>query len=153
MIRQYRSEDSESCSLLIRECLAADPSICPSLRQKLCHAETPESIEERSKLFYVVVYELENQIVGTAGLDMNEIRLLCVAPGRQRSGIGRALFEHLRKMVPNVLFPDIFVYSSLPALNFYRSLGFQEKGPVSFTISGENLNAVFMTLPIRENSG
>ncbi len=106
-------------------------------------------MEERARLFYVAVYESGNQILGVAGLDMNEIRLLCVSPGHRRSGIGRALLEHLQSMVPSILFPDVFVYSSLQGRDFYKACGFLEKGPVDFDYDGEKLPTFFMTFPIR----
>lgn len=106
-------------------------------------------MEERSRLFYVAVYESENRILGIAGLDMNEIRLLFVSPEHRRSGIGRALLEFIRSMVPGIPFPDIFVYSSIEGREFYRAFGFLEKGPVDFDIGGEPLRTLFMTFPIR----
>ncbi len=148
MIRQFRSEDSVSCSALIRACLADDSSISRALRERLLNIETPESMEERGRLFYVAVYESENRIIGIAGLDMNEIRLLCVSLEHRRLGIGRALFDHLRTMVPGALFPDIFVYSSIQGRDFYTSCGFVEKGKIAFDISGEQMPTVFMTLPL-----
>jgi N-acetylglutamate synthase-like GNAT family acetyltransferase len=106
-------------------------------------------MEERSKLFYVAVDQSEVGILGVAGLDMNEIRLLCVSPEQRRKGIGRNLVEHLRRMVPGILFPDIFVYSSLEGRSFYKACGFEEKGPVTFEIGGQQLCTVFMVLPVR----
>ena len=106
-------------------------------------------MEERAKLFYLAVYETEGRILGIAGLDMNEIRLLFVSPGSRRRGIGRALFEHFRSMVPNIMFPDIFVYSSIQGISFYKACGFVERGPASFDFAGEQLQTIFMSLPIR----
>ena len=149
MIRQFRPDDSAACCSLIRECLAGDPSLSSSLREKLRDSETPQSMEERARLFFVSVYESEGKILGIAGLDLNEIRLLCVSPGHRRSGIGRALIDFILNMVPNMLFSDIFVYSSMQGRAFYRACGFEEKGPVSFDISGEPLQTVFMAFPLR----
>ena len=104
---------------------------------------------ERARLFYVAIYESEDQILGVAGLDMNEIRLLCVSPEHRRSGIGRTLFQHLLGMVPGILFPDVFVYSSVQGKDFYRACGFAEKGSVNFDFEGEQLRTCFMTFPLR----
>jgi N-acetylglutamate synthase-like GNAT family acetyltransferase len=147
VIRSFRSEDAGSCCSLIHDCLAADTSLSIALRKKLLDSETPQAMEERSRLFYLAVYELESSIVGIAGLDLNEIRLLHVSPGRRRSGIGRSLFNHIAAMVPGGFFKEIFVYSSPSAVNFYKSLGFIEKGETIFDIEGEPLATVFMTRP------
>ncbi|NLT67284.1 MAG: GNAT family N-acetyltransferase [Acidobacteria bacterium] len=148
MIRQFRSQDASSCCELIRECVAKDSSISHGLRQKLCGSESPESMHERARLFYVTVFESEEEIEGVAGLDLNEIRLLCVRPRHQRRGTGRALVEHLRTMVPDILFRDMFVYSSPRAVGFYRACGFHERGQVSFNVLGEPMATVFMSLPL-----
>jgi N-acetylglutamate synthase-like GNAT family acetyltransferase len=116
-----------------------------SLRETICANETPAIMIERSRLFYVAVYEAEGEVLGFAGLDMNEIRLLCVSPAHQRRGIGRALLEHIKPLVPGSLFPDVFVYSSLQAVSFYKSCGFHEKGPFDFPVGKERMHTVFMT--------
>jgi GNAT superfamily N-acetyltransferase len=145
MIRPFRREDAPSCCSLVQACLRLDTSLPPALREKMLAAETPQAMEERSRLFYLTVYESEEQVLGIAGIDMNEIRLLYAAPSHQRSGIGRALLEHLIDMVPGHLFLDVFVYAALPSVPFYTSQGFVEKGPVAFSLGGESLATVFMT--------
>jgi len=150
MIRQFRPEDASSCCRLIRVCLDGDPSYPPAVRQKILTGETALSMDERARLFYVAVHELENGIAGVAGLDMNEIRMLYVAPEHRRRGIGRAFVEHFKSMVPSVLFADIFVYSSIHAAAFYKACGFIEKGPFCFDLGGELLPTIFMTFPVRQ---
>jgi N-acetylglutamate synthase-like GNAT family acetyltransferase len=148
MIRQFRLQDAQSCCLLIHACLESDSSLTPMLRRKIRRMETPQSMMERARLFYVAIFEEGNRIVGVAGLDLNEIRLLCVLPNRQRSGIGRILLDHIKAMVPGALFSDIFVYSSLQSAGFYKACGFTEKGPCGFGLGEEILPTVFMTYPI-----
>jgi N-acetylglutamate synthase-like GNAT family acetyltransferase len=148
MIRQFQPQDAPSCCQLIHACLESDASLAPTLRQKICCMETPQSMMERARLFYVAIVEEENRIVGVAGLDMNEIRILCVSPDRHRSGIGRALLNHIKAMTPAILFSDIFVYASLQSTRFYKACGFSEKGPFLFDFDGETLSTVFMTFPI-----
>jgi GNAT superfamily N-acetyltransferase len=146
MIRQFQSRDARPCCRLIHVCLESDASLAPALRQKIRCMETPQSMIERARLYYIAIFEDENRVVGVAGLDMNEIRLLCVLPDRQRAGIGRALIDHIKAMVPGTLFSDIFVYSSLQAVGFYKACGFAEKGPCGIDIGGETLPTVFMSL-------
>ena len=148
MIRQFRLEDSAACCSLIQECLASDPSLSSGLREVLQHSETPQSMEERARMFFVAVFESGGRILGIAGLELNEIRLLCVSPEHRRSGIGRALVEYIKSLVPDILFPDIFVYSSIQGKDFYGACGFKEKGPVIFNIGGKQLSTVFMTFPL-----
>jgi N-acetylglutamate synthase-like GNAT family acetyltransferase len=130
---------------LIHACLQEDFTMSPALREKLRNSESPQNMEERARLFYLAVYEAEDRILGVAGLDMNEIRLLYVSPEHQRRGIGRALLDHIKAMAPGEFFSDIFVYSSLQAVGFYKACGFSENGQVHFDIGGELLRTVFMT--------
>ena len=148
MIRQFQSEDASSCCALIRGCVESDPSYSPALLRKMRVSETPEAMAERAKLFYLAVYEEDGQVLGVAGLDMNEIRLLYVSTMHQGRGIGRSLVEHLKSMVPHMLFTDIFVYSTKRAVPFYRACGFIDKGPFTLDWEGEPLETVFMAFPL-----
>jgi N-acetylglutamate synthase-like GNAT family acetyltransferase len=152
MIRQFQSADAAVCSQLIQACLRKDDSLSPLLRAKMLQHETPEKTLERNRLFYNAVYESENRIRGIIGLDMNEIRLLYVSPDQQHRGIGRALFDHIRSLTPSALFQDIFVYSSLPSVGFYRACGFKEKGPFPFNLDGSIIPTVFMTFSLHEKA-
>jgi N-acetylglutamate synthase-like GNAT family acetyltransferase len=148
MIRQFQHQDAASCSRLIHACLENDSSYSFALREKIRRLETSQAMVERARLFYVAVYEAEDEILGVAGLDMNEIRLLCVSPEHRRLGIGCALLKHIKAMVPGFLFSDIFVYSSRQAAQFYLACGFAERGPFAFDLSGEQLMTIFMTYAI-----
>ena len=147
-IRQFRPDEAQACCKLIHACIDRDSEIPPALREKLRSAESPLNMQERAKLFYLVVDESEEGIVGLAGLDMSEVRLLYVSPECRGRGIGRALLEHLEAMVPAALFTDMFVYSTYAAVGFYRAYGFMEKGEFSFDFDGESLRTVFMTLRV-----
>jgi GNAT superfamily N-acetyltransferase len=152
MIRQFRPEDSKPCCHLIQTCLGSEPSISPSLLKTLQEIESPQTMLERARLFYLAVYELESEIVGLAGLDLNEIRLMYVDPCHWRIGIGKALLNHLAAMTPASFFAEIFVYSSLAAVDFYKAQGFNEKDPMLFNIGGETIRTIFMTRPTKSLS-
>ena len=151
MIRKFIPTDAANCCSLIHACIELDATIPGILRGEMVQSETPHTMLERSRLFYVAVYESDGIVLGLAGLDMNEIRILCVSPTHQRSGIGRALLDHLISMVPKFLFPDVFVYAFTEAVPFYKTAGFIEKGPVVYKFAGGKLRTVFMILPIRQN--
>jgi N-acetylglutamate synthase-like GNAT family acetyltransferase len=149
MIRQFRSDDATPCNKLIQDCLKSDPFLPPSLSNNLQDSESARMMSERAQLFYVAVFDQESEILGVAGLDLNEIRLMYVSPQRRRAGIGKALFHHLAEMTPASFFSEIFVYSSPAAVGFYKSLGFTEKGPAAFEIGGELMPTVFMVYPTK----
>jgi GNAT superfamily N-acetyltransferase len=149
MIRQFRSDDAETCCELLRACIQHDPEIPGSLRQALLQAESPQSMQERGSLFYIAVWETEGEVAGLGGLDMNEIRLLFVSPAHQRRGIGRAILEHLEALVPPALFKDVFVYAAVSASSFYQTCGYSPRGEHSFDIGGQLLPTIFMTKRLR----
>jgi GNAT superfamily N-acetyltransferase len=148
MIRQFQPGDAEACSALVRSSVETDPSMAPDLRRHLLRLETADAMLERARLFYMAVFAEHSSIFGIGGVDMNEIRLLYVAPGRQRLGIGRALLRHLEGWVPAALFPDIFVYSALSAAGFYRSQGYEPAGEHIIDVDGHPLPTLFMRKPL-----
>ena len=148
MIRQFQPEDATACCELIHACLALDSQISPALFNALRVRETPQAMWKRSILFYLAVYESASGVVGVAGLDMNEIRLLYVSPEDQKQGIGSTLLNHLEALVPSALFADIFVYSTPLASGFYQNRGFKGAGEYFFDLNGEKLKTVFMTKPL-----
>lgn len=149
MIRQFRPEDAQCCSDLIQACLRNDEDLQPLVRERLLLSESVEAMRRRATLFYLAVCESANRIVGVAGLDMNEVRLLYIIPEHQGRGYGSALLSHLEAMVPPALFADIFVYSVISAEGFYRARGYRAKGLCSFDLNGVYLETIFMTKPSR----
>jgi N-acetylglutamate synthase-like GNAT family acetyltransferase len=148
MIRQFQPADADACCELIHSCLALDSQISRTLYNVLRTRETPQAMWKRSTLFYLAVCEADSSVIGVAGLDMNEVRLLYVSPENQNQGIGGALLDHLEMLVPSSLFADIFVYSTPSAARFYRGRGFRAAGEYSFDLSGEQLLTIFMRKPL-----
>jgi len=149
MIRQFEPQDAEACSALSRACLRMDPMIAPDAREDLLRLETAAAMRERACLYYLAVCFHSGGIVGAAGVDMNEIRLLFVDPGQRRKGIGTSLLEHVEALVPAALFEDIFVYASPAAVGFYLSRGYLQGGDCRIAIGEYTFKTVFMSKRIR----
>ncbi len=149
MIRTMRPEDEHRCCELIRRCLERDPALSQDLRVLLLRLNTPESLHERARLFHTVVLEQEREVAGIGGIDLNEIRLLCVDPNHQRRGIGRRILRYLETLAPPELFRDIFVYASPEAAGFYRENGYTAKGEHVFLVEGLIMQTVFMVKKLR----
>jgi GNAT superfamily N-acetyltransferase len=148
MIRQFRPEDAWVCSAIIASCIQVDRFLNENLRAILLRTEAPERMMERSRLFHVVVSETGSAIYGFGGLELNEIRILYVAPEYHRKRVGSEILRHLESLVPPALFSDIFVYAAPGAVGFYQTHGYRSKGDYYFDIEGESLPTVFMTRPI-----
>src|SRR5512137_1215370 len=98
-IRQFQPADAEACSRLIRACLIRDSVVAESARQNVLSSETPELMLERARNFYVAVCIAGDELVGLGAVDLNEIRLLFIAPEHRRRGMGRALLGHLEAWI------------------------------------------------------
>jgi putative acetyltransferase len=148
MIREFQEEDAQACSALVRACILRDPDIPHGTLERLLQEESTQLMCKRATLFYLAVCERDGVIAGVGGLDLNEIRLLYVDPDHQRQGVGHALLEHLERMVPPALFPDIFLYATPSAETFYRACGYESRGDHTFDLDGKPLPTVFMVKAI-----
>ncbi len=144
MIRQFQPADAGACSELVRASLEQDPAMNPELRRHLLRLESPQAMLERARQFYVAVFVDGSAVVAVGGVEMNEIRLLYVAPGWQRRHIGQKLLRHLEEWVPAALFPDVFVYSATSATPFYQAQGYSPAGEHIVEVDGHPLPTVFM---------
>jgi len=144
-IRQFRSPDAEACSRLMHACLNHDPLVPAAARRDILLRETPEIMSQRARSFYVAVYFSGGAAAGIGGVDLNEIRMLFVAPGQRRRGIGSALLKHLESWIPPALFRSAFVYSTPGAVDFYRFHGYEPGGCHVFPGAGSSIPTIFMT--------
>lgn len=101
-------------------------------------------MQERARLYYLAVCEMEGRPAGVGAIDWNEIRLLCVAPDLQRRGIGSMILRHLQATVPPELFREIFVYAAPSATGFYARHGYEDRGRHAFEIDRYAIETVFM---------
>ncbi len=144
-IRQFQTCDAVACNRILRACLELDPLLPPAVKEELLRAESPELMCERANLLYLAVYLLGDAVAAVGGIELNEIRLLFVAPEHQRRGIGGSLLKHLETWVPPHLFSDIFVYSAAGSEGFYRSHGYRPGGEQLFLFGACSVPTIFMT--------
>lgn len=145
MIRQFRAGDETGCYALVSACIESDHSIKPELRTALLRAESPGAMQNRASLYYLAVDAREEEIRALGGIELNEIRLLLVAPRHRGQGIASALLEHLESLAPAMLFRDVFVYSTPSAESFYRARGYVSGGKHEFALAGMTIPTVFMS--------
>lgn len=144
-IRQFQPRDAAVCDLIVRACLELDPMMPPALKEELLRAESPRVMCDRANSFYMAVCLVQDTIAALGGVELNEIRLLFVAPEHQRQGIGGRLLNHLESWVPPDLFGDIFVYSAPGSAGFYLSQGYQPGGEHLFVAGRFSMPTIFMT--------
>lgn len=77
-------------------------------------------------------FETEGELIGVMGIqpvrDVDLIRHAYVQPGRQRSGVGAALLEHLRRQSTQRMLVGTWAAASW-AIEFYRRHGFELASP------------------------
>jgi GNAT superfamily N-acetyltransferase len=149
LIRQFHFEDAPACSGIMQACMARDPNLPPTAKAEMLRGESAEVMRQRASLIYMAVCVFADCVVGLGGVDLNEIRLLFVAPEHQNRGFGSRLLQHLESWVPPALFSDIFVYAAPGAVKFYRSHGYQPGGECAFAAGRNLVPIVFMTKNIR----
>ena len=80
------------------------------------------------------------------GASTGHIRHVVSDPDKVRSGIGRALMDHIFKDAAGAGMSGLHCLSTLMAVPFYAACGFQEIGPVSVSLRpGIEFPAVAMT--------
>ncbi len=83
-----------------------------------------ERILERIRYAAVVVLERENRLIGTGSLVGDEILGVFVSPDHQGRGYGRRIMATLEARARERNLPAVTLSVSLPAVPFYRALGY-----------------------------
>lgn len=103
--------------------------------------------------FHVAV--ADGQVVGTGMIDLatGKIDAVFVLPGYMGRGVGRAMMEHLESLALGAGLGSIHLESTLNAVAFYRSLGFEGEGQSIYESSlGVRLACVPMVKRLRDGS-
>jgi len=121
---------SASTVLTIRPARVADAGAILRLvnelaLQQILLPRSPASVIENIRDFHVA--EVDGGFAGCAALhvvwsDLAEVRSIAIVPGRQRSGIGRALMEHLVLEAEQMGIPRLFAFTY--AQGFFGKMGF-----------------------------
>ncbi len=149
MIRQFNSDDALECSEIIRGCVRDDFHLAADVRQYFLEMADPGLLREYAGRFHMAVCECAGRITAVGGVELNEIRLLYVAPGCQHQGTGRLILAYLESLAPPDLFTDVFVYCTQQAQGFYGKCGYHSEGEHEFVLEGIRIPTLFMRKPLR----
>lgn len=88
-----------------------------------------------------IVAKINNEISGFAQYSLNNgyIYQINVSPKFIRQGIGKKLFQYIEKEFQQSHIPEIKLNSTITALEFYRSLGFETTEKIDFPIGNHSL--------------
>jgi GNAT superfamily N-acetyltransferase len=131
-IRRCRDEDVAEILAIINSAAIAYRGVIPAD----CWHEPYMPLAELQREIAAGVafsgFEIEGELIGVMGIqavrDVDLIRHAYVRPGRQRSGIGAALLEHLRRQSTRRILIGTWAAASW-AIDFYRRHGFELVSP------------------------
>jgi len=89
-----------------------------------------------------------DKLVGTIGLEENEVVGLYVSFNKRGQGIGRALLRHLEEYANNRNIQELTLCATPSALNFYKNNGYEVEKEVVVKISGVAFYETRMTKKI-----
>lgn len=126
-IRQATVADAVSLSGLIKRTIRVSNS--RDYDQKsvdmLCALFEPEPVAERIENELILMGFAGADLVGTVGLRGDFLRSLFVEPTYQGQGIGKVLTARIEEEARKKVMPELMIYSSLTAREFYSALGYE----------------------------
>ena len=143
-IREYRSADAAGVSRVIRTTMRISNSAdYPMDRlQPLIDYFSPENVEALNRERVCFVAEHTEEIVGTGGLEGDELVTFFVLPDRQRSGIGSALLAAIEGSALERGLSWLRVGSSLAGATFYERQGYQRTGEILEGSAGLHISLI-----------
>lgn len=127
VVRRFEPNDAERLSQLILENLQQVniKDYPQEIIAILAQAYTPERIIERASHYLILVGIVDDEVVGTASLDHDQVRNVFVEVSWHKRGIGKKLMAVIETRAKEQGLKKIFLLSSLSACRFYEKLGYK----------------------------
>ncbi len=131
MIRLFEEKDVDSvCNITIRCFKEINSKVYPSeVINFMINGHNPLRLCSKAKKTTCLVFEENNQIIGTVSLDKNYIFSLYVDPNYHGKRVGSRLMD----FAENIIFKNyknITLNASLNSITFYEKLGYVKKEEV-----------------------
>jgi GNAT superfamily N-acetyltransferase len=141
-VRPYRSTDAEAVSDIIRTTMRISNSVdyLPERLQPLIDYFSSAKVEEINRSRICLVAEEEGKLLGTAGLEENEIVTFFVLPAHQGRGIGSALLRNLEEYARAQHIAELKLDASLTGTPFYAHHGYQQTGSIVDGTAGPQIS-------------
>ena len=126
IIRLFDERDAEAVSRLIRDNLLHVNSrdYDASVIDYMCRMFTPSYLRETAVTRTMFVAEINGQVVGTVGLEGDEVCALNVSPGEHGQRIGERLLPHVEDVALERNIHWLQLSASLTAVRFYEKMGY-----------------------------
>lgn len=147
MIRKFTQEDAAPWCIVRKEnLLEINSKDYPSeVILALLHENKPEKVIKQSGKRFMIVYEEENEVVGTASLTKSgEVKNMFVKPSHHHKGVGRKLLKQLEEEAGRKGLKKTFLYSSVTGENFYEKNGYTKIEEVWEEVNGKTYKVTLM---------
>ena len=148
-IRPCRDDEQLVILAIINAAAAAYRGAIPADRWHEPYMDGGELEREVAQGVVFWGYEVDDALVGVMGIqavgDVDLIRHAYVLPGSQRTGVGRELLEHLRRLSTRRMLVGTWAAADW-AIRFYRRNGFEPVSPERKTV----LLQTYWTIPDRQ---
>ncbi len=130
IIRAFAPHDAEAVSALIRHTMRVSNSRdYPLARiQLLIDYFSPEKVLLLSQERVCLVAEVDQQVIGTVGLEETELVTFFVHPDHQGQGIGAQLLAAIEERARALGITRITVDASITSAAFYAKMGYLRTG-------------------------
>jgi GNAT superfamily N-acetyltransferase len=131
-IRRCRDDERPAILAIVNAAAEAYRGVIPADRWHEPYMPASELDREIADGVVFWGHEIDGELVGVMGMqrvrDVDLIRHAYVAPGRQRSGVGGALLEHLARVPARRMLVGTWAAAEW-AIRFYRRHGFELVSP------------------------
>jgi N-acetylglutamate synthase-like GNAT family acetyltransferase len=141
IVRRFEPKDAEAVSEVIRVTMRKSNRSDYSMEilQPLIDYFSPEKVLQLCRERDCLVAESDNQIVGTAALDKNELAAFFVLPDFQNKGIGSSLLKQIEQIARQKQISTIIVESSITGEPFYEKMGYCRNGSIKEGTAGKQI--------------
>lgn len=137
IIKNAKIEDARRISYLIRKNTLNVLENKYSKEQKAAwiKANTVKSIEEKILNYTIFCAFRNKRLVGTIGLNKNELFGLYIGYTQRGKGIGKQLLLHVEKVAKSKGYNELFLTSTPAGFDFYKSKGFTQYDSFKLSIN------------------
>ena len=130
IIREFDARDAEAVSRLIRSNLTFVNSrdYESSVINYMCGLFTPDYLRGLSSIRRMFVAEENGKVIGTVGLERDEVCALYVDPEVHGQRVGERLLQCIEDFALGRHVHVLHLSASLTAVGFYEKMGYRSKG-------------------------